>query len=542
MTYKSDRWLWIVLSVGLTVRLIEIDAPLIDHQAWRQTDTAAIARNFFQEEFNIFYPRIDWRGTTPGYVETNFPLFPFLVACGYQVINSPQEWIGRLFSALFSTISAFFLYCLATRLFNNFWIARFSSVLFLAFPINVYFGRTFMPEALMLLLSIGTLLTFLRWTETEKLRDFALATVTAGLCYAVKIPTLYLGFPLVAIAWVRWGWPFLTKPILWVYLFCSLMPSLSWYLHAASLFEETGLTFGIWNRYGYNKWAHDLLFTPDFYITICGRMAHRVFTPFGLALVLLGVFMRWPRKNTIPDNGFLARAQRCEAMLYAWAGGLILYLLVVPEGNRGLHYYQLPFVPVGAIFASIPLAAALTSSLKGSHPAIVKLLRPGSSSLWGIIGIFLGVILYGAVTLPDYYRPGQNIYNYYRSALLAGQILDRKLPEKALIVVGDIDESSDASFRAQSPTMLYYCNRKGWQILPGELEPEKLDSLSLQGADFFVAGHAYAAADSSFYSYLTRRGLSFPSAYPTRWNAAAAYLRAARDHSGLDRHFVVVPL
>ena len=104
----------------------------------------------------------------------------------------------------------------------------------------------------------------------------------AALCFLVKIPTLYLGFPLVALAWLRWGWRFILKSVLWLYLVLVIAPSILWYWHASLLFEETGLTFGIWNRYGYDKWDRSLLFTADFYVTLLERFWHSVYTPAGM--------------------------------------------------------------------------------------------------------------------------------------------------------------------------------------------------------------------------------------------------------------------
>ncbi len=43
-----DGWLWAILALGLGVRLIALDGPPIDWQAWRQADTAAIARSFYE--------------------------------------------------------------------------------------------------------------------------------------------------------------------------------------------------------------------------------------------------------------------------------------------------------------------------------------------------------------------------------------------------------------------------------------------------------------------------------------------------------------
>src|SRR5215470_12633703 len=56
--------LWIL---AVAVRLLLIDQPFIDRWSWRQSDVAAIARNFCENGFRFAYPQIDWAGGAPGY-------------------------------------------------------------------------------------------------------------------------------------------------------------------------------------------------------------------------------------------------------------------------------------------------------------------------------------------------------------------------------------------------------------------------------------------------------------------------------------------
>ena len=69
--------LWIL---AVAVRLILIDQPYVDYWSWRQSDVAAIARNFVEHGFRFGYPQIDWAGGSGGYVGTEFPILPFLAA------------------------------------------------------------------------------------------------------------------------------------------------------------------------------------------------------------------------------------------------------------------------------------------------------------------------------------------------------------------------------------------------------------------------------------------------------------------------------
>jgi 4-amino-4-deoxy-L-arabinose transferase-like glycosyltransferase len=513
-SWKTDPWLWAILLLGLALRLVELQAPLIDGQAWRQADSGAVARNFYQEGYDLFHPRVDWRGDTPGYVEMNFPLYSFLVACLYGLLGGAHEWAGRLLSALFSVAGAGLLCLLVRELGGGRWCGRLAALFFLVFPLNVFYGRAFMPEALMLLLSIGALLAFARWTRTEARGDFALAALVGALCFMVKIPTLYLGFPLVALAWGRWGWGFLRRPLLWAYLALVLVPPALWYWHAYQLFLQTGLTFGIWGNQGYDKWAQGLLATGDFYLVLVRRLGHQTFTPIGVILILAGMRPRW--------------GARREWALWAWAGGLLLYLFLIPEGNYRLVYYQVPFVPLGAALAARGLVPLL-GGVGHRRPVLAG-------------GAVLLLVGYSAWVVPEMYRPGNNVYRYYRACHAAGQIIDQKLPASALLVVGDVDENAAAPHRAQSPTMLYYCRRKGWQITPEEFSGTTLDSLAARGAGFLVVAGGFAVQDRAFWEELLRRGVSVPGAYPRVWNSEGEFRRMLAGYQGPDRDFVLVRL
>ncbi len=539
-----NLWLWLILLAGMSVRLIGLDEPLVDHQAWRQTDTAAIARNFFEEGFDIFRPRVDWRGTTLGYVETNFPLYPFLAACTYVLAGSYHEWLGRLLSALFSTLTAALLYHLASRIYpGRPRLPELASLLYLAMPVNVYFGRTFMPEALMVFLSVASLLTFLRWMERPGAVAFSLAVLASALCFLVKIPTLYLGFPLVALAWWRWGgWRFLAKPSLWVFAILVLSPSIWWYDHAAGLFQQTGLTFGIWNRYGYDKWSHELLLEADFYFDMCLRLGHRVVTPVGAVLVLWGLVAAWPKRPRPPLPGQHSQGRQApEWMPYVWLGGIALYVLLVPEGNRKLHYYQVPFVPVCALFAALPLARLATSRGAGGRHSGSR--QSGSTRGRAVAAVVLLALAgYSAWSVSSYFRPGNPAHRFYRSSWEAGRLLDERIPPDALLVTGEHDDNAATPLRAQSPTLLYYCHRKGWQITLEQFSAGRLDSLSDLGASFFVTAIGFAMSDASFWRELLARGVTFPSAYPRQWTDDRRFRQAVAAHRGLDRNIVLVDL
>ena len=163
--------LWIF---AVAVRLILIDQPYVDDWSWRQSDVAAIARNFFEGGFRFGYPQIDWAANSAGYVGTEFPILPFLAAICYKFAGI-HEWMGRSQSVIFFAISLPFFFLLVRETFDG--TAAIWATFFYAFaPLNVFAGRSFMPDVPSLSLGIIGLYFFLRSASRSK------ASVVLSVC------------------------------------------------------------------------------------------------------------------------------------------------------------------------------------------------------------------------------------------------------------------------------------------------------------------------------------------------------------------------
>lgn len=451
-----------MLCLGL--RLTHLDLPLVDEQAWRQTDTAAVARNYFEEGFSFLYPRIDWRGATPGFVEMEFPLYPFLVACGYAIRGESQEWIGHLLSAVLSTATIPFLFLLA-RDHHGRRVGRLTVLIFAIAPLNVFFGRAFMPEPMMLFLSVGALYLFESWLHDGGWLRFVLAASATALAFLVKLPTLYLALPILFLAYDHFGTGLFRRPSLWLFATLVLLPTFAWYAHAHHLFEQTHLTFGIWSRYGYVKWGQvDRLVTGGFYLTMLERLGGVTFTPVGFGLLVLGFLLKVKSRK--------------DLVFHAWLLGLVIYVLIVPEGNVTLSYYQLPFVPVGAVFIAKALDAILDRGARSAPPAGAWVARAA------VAGALLSIGALGYRYAIELFEP----VPYYVAQHEIGRRVDAAIPRDALLVVGDLDDDArGAVYRSQNPALLYYCHRKGWQLLPEEFDNASLiQSLLAAGARYVL--------------------------------------------------------
>src|SRR5437762_7065036 len=179
----------ITLSIlAVVLRFILIDQPYIDRWSWRQSDVAAIARNFANNGFRFAYPQIDWAGSAPGYVGTEFPILPFVAAICYKFAGV-HEWIGRSQAVISFAVSLPFFFLLVRDVFGS--TAAIWATFFYAFaPLNIFAGRSFMPDVPSLSLAIIGLYFFFRWTKNGKWAPLFLAAIAVSFSILIKVTSI----------------------------------------------------------------------------------------------------------------------------------------------------------------------------------------------------------------------------------------------------------------------------------------------------------------------------------------------------------------
>src|SRR5881392_4075376 len=238
----------IVCISAVAARLILINHPYVDHWSWRQSDVAAIARNFLQNGFRFAYPQIDWAGNAPGYVGTEFPILPFIAALCYKFAGI-HEWVGRIQAVILLAVSLPCFFLLVREIFGS--TAAIWATFFFSFaPVNIFAGRSFMPDVPSPSLAIVGLYFFLRWIEDRESVSFLLAAITISLSILIKVTSIVIAAPLLYLAVAGIGDPgrLETKLMrsrdhrsgLQLLLFgaIALLPSAAWYWHAYQVAEK----------------------------------------------------------------------------------------------------------------------------------------------------------------------------------------------------------------------------------------------------------------------------------------------------------------
>lgn len=447
-----NKKIFYILLFSLLIRLYNITFPVAGWHAWRQADTASIARNFFTEESDIFYPRIDWRGDTEGYAETEFQIYPFIVSGLYNLFGV-NEFFGRLISVFFSVLTVFGIYLLVRKTIDE-RTALWSAFIYSVLPLNIFFGRAFMPEPAMLMCSVYGIYFFVKWTENDSRRDFILSAFFIAMAALIKLPALYLGLPLAYLCYKKYGRTFLKTPVIWIYVLLVFIPVAAWYYHAHQLYLRTGLTFSIWDA-GKDKWGMtEPLFTIKFYNDIFFKsIAERHLTYPAFIVFIWGMLIK--------------RKQYLEHLFDWWLAGIIVFILIAPQAHLAQEYYQLPF----NISASVFIAKVFSKYIKSDE------LRDSFKKNTLAVTV-LSVCLSGIIVL-SFLR----VRNFMKSEDLNAPVF------KIAAVVDSVSGPGDKFITVTegNPAMLYIIKRKGWVSFPDD-NNDVLISAKKSGGAKFIAG------------------------------------------------------
>jgi 4-amino-4-deoxy-L-arabinose transferase-like glycosyltransferase len=398
---------------AVAARLVLVNQPYIDHWSWRQSDVATIARNFSENGFHFAYPQIDWAGDAPGYVGTEFPILPFLAAICYKFAGI-HEWIGRSQAAIFFAVSLPFFFLLVRESFGS--TAAIWATFFYSFaPLNVFAGRSFMPDVPSLSLALIGLYYFLRWLDNERPIFVVGAAIAISLALLIKLPTAIVCAPLLFLIWQKWRWNFLPQAALWLFAVITILPSIVWYWHAHQIADRF---------YPHHFFGEGGIRIENFgwYWNIVRLTATSSLTPVLAIMATIGLFVAPRRKYAL--------------LFHWWLAAVVLFIIVVGYGNRH-PWYQLPLVPFAAAFAG---AACAFFRSKISSRVVVMTLSILLASSFAILAYL-------------YLRP------LYESS--AAQLRDAGLELRKTTAPGSLIIAADTG----DPTIFYYAERKGWHFL-----------------------------------------------------------------------------
>lgn len=443
-----------LFALGLLLRSFHGAAPLLGTNSWRQSDNAAIARNYVAHGYRFLEPRVDWGGERTGVVQMEFPVYQYAIALLYGLLGE-HDWFGRWISIACSLAAMWWVRTLATRTMGV--AAGMWSVLFMAtLPLYVYYSRAVMVESAMLCCVCGGLLAFDIWLEERRRWAWWAAAAAIALGALFKPVALAAGLPLLWLAWHRLGLRLFLRPALWGFALLTIAPAACWYGYSAGLLARDQLTLlGDW-RYGTDKWGNwDLTLSWRFWNRILfQRLAEKHLTWPGFALLVAGLA--------------LPRLGRREGVFAAWLAAAAVASAVAAPGAFAHEHYQLWFVPPAAVLMGKGVVTKLRKKIWASW---------STAAVSVCLAAYIPAAAWRYAAVCELERPEESV------AWRIGRLLADHTEPDALVV----------SVNNHDPTDLYHARRRGWGLHITQLEAEGealLRDRAWRGARYLAAPYA----------------------------------------------------
>jgi 4-amino-4-deoxy-L-arabinose transferase-like glycosyltransferase len=441
-----------LLVIGL--RIYHVDSsPYSEYDSWRQSDTEAIARNFVEQRFNMFYPQLNYQGPFPNYVQLELQIIPFAIAGLYKIFGY-HFMLARVVPILFFTGSAVFVFLVACR-YYSLHVAWLSLLFYGLLPINWLYSRAIMPESAALFFFIGAFYLFSEWIRVERSSVLFTGAVFTSLAILEKVPTVFIGIPMIVMVLMKYKKNAFYKWELYAFSLIALLPTVLYYFWMQKI-AESAFVMGIATRHVLPE-MFSSIFTHKSGLFFLNKVP-KMFTWHILLLGIAGFFItRW--REDFP--------MKCLALAMA------LELVTIVAVIR-FDYYLIFFGPPLALFAASYLSRMFQYGFAGK--------------LASSIVILLFVI--------SAYEQVQLKLNTQNEMLLKQARIVEIVTQKMDLIVSGADD----------PSLLNAAHRAGWRIsnsIPDNPLAE-LDYFIANGARYFVPLHGYIDhdPDGSLKNYL----------------------------------------
>ena len=320
----------LLFMAAFGIRCYHITQPPLDFHPMRQCWSFILARAYYFENCESVP---EWRRQM---AQTNKqmthikepPIMEHLVARAYQFAGAEQLWIPRVFSVTFWLAGGLFLYLLAREMVSM-QGALISTAFYLLVPFGIFMSRSFQPEALMVMLFLGSLLAIWRYYNRPSEARLLIAAGVAALAILIKSIAVFpitAGFLFMGIAKQGLRRGLISARCLCFLLACVLL-GLGYYFY---------MTFGP----GHLQRVADTIFLPHLlletsfwvgWLRVAGRTAGYLAVVCGLTGIVL----------------FRNRSDRW-LLIGLWVGYFI-YGLLFTYTTATHDYYQVLLVPIVAL-------------------------------------------------------------------------------------------------------------------------------------------------------------------------------------------------
>ncbi len=442
-------FLFIALSLGLSVRFFHFNELIEDPHSWRQSDTGQYIWYFYEHGIDLLHPGVCWMGNAPNII-LEFPFYEAVVAVGYHLWG-PSHIIAKVITFGFFLISLYFFHQILVWIYDR-KIALLAVTLLAWMPLGMYYSRAVHIDFSAMSFGMLGLYLFLRWLRTPNIYLLIGSVSAFTLGALIKAPYLMcFVFPLSYQISIEKRW----KSV-FTHSYLLLVPILAFFLWRHHVFQVNSAAPDWFFIPGYQKFIHmsDWYFGTmsqrlDLYIwsILLPRFVDQLSGILGGILLLAGLLIwKWNKKST--------------AFLQLWWWGAALYGLLFFNLNYFHDYYQIPFM--------FPLAGLMSLTLWTLYQRLSRL----HFSL-SLAGMFLFVLYF---SMSSYLFAKEHYYHLDAQIIQAGQLIRAHTRKNDLLIL------SAPYMDCRNPNWLYRARRQGWSIEPRHLSQYLINRLTTEGA------------------------------------------------------------
>ncbi len=416
--FQPHRILYCAIGLFFLLHLYRITAPPNGYHQWRESDTAAVALNYYEEGMNFFEPHVNQRGATSGITGMELPVFNYTIALFYR-LTGPYHVVAHLLVLLAACLSLWTIFKL-TEILTDANIAAFSAVAMALSPLFFFYSYKIMPDIWALTLWLVSIYLYLQFTIKKKYLFWVVSALCLAVAGSIKPLGLSIYLPYLFLLWHNKQQTVRDYVLYLLYIAVTLGPFIIWIQYARYLQETSGLY--AFYLGGNITSFYQYLFSVRFFKSLFLQYPPELWVGW----VLVPVFFY---------GLYRAIKERTLRFVFVWILSIYIVFALTALKASTHDYYSLVIVPPLAVITGVGLSRLyLSGGWKRVTVVVLLLLAP--------VGVFLR-IYHRFGTINDYYTIHSEV--------------DSIIPRKDLVIVED-----------HTPAVrLYQLNRKGWTLQHG---------------------------------------------------------------------------
>ncbi|CAN5181269.1 hypothetical protein BH09PAT2_BH09PAT2_07980 [soil metagenome] len=347
-----------ILAIALGLRLYKINTPLADAHSWRQADTAAVARNFVRNGFDLMKPTYDDLTSIEtgienpkGYRMVEFPIYNAIFAAMYRYLPIVSlEVYGRLTSALFSLVTIAVLYYLALKEHSRA-AAIGTAITFATMPYFVFFSRVILPETtavacMMLSILFLYFVTQFKNSTAKSLTYFFLSVLFYAMALLIKPTVVFYSISIAYLFISTYKFQLLKEWKAYVFVILGVIPFVLWRMYISNYPEGIPDSSWLFTNVNTFEGSKNIFFKPAFFRWVfyerLGKMMLGIYLSFLMLLGITGKFKKY--------------------FLHSIFASAIVYLFTFQGGNVQHTYYQTVIFPGIALMVGLGIGQLVSAT------------------------------------------------------------------------------------------------------------------------------------------------------------------------------------